>query len=70
VGIDDAHRLAVELDGPESGAIDPRSGNFIRVELPAPFSPMSACTVPLRHVQLDLVQRVNAGEPLGGSPAS
>ena len=38
---------------------------FISVDLPAPFSPSSACTSPLREVEVDVVVGEHAREPLG-----
>ena len=41
---------------------------FISVDLPAPFSPSSACTSPLPQVEVDVVVRDDAGEPLRDAP--
>ena len=37
---------------------------FINVDLPAPFSPISACTVPARTLQRHVVEREHAGKRL------
>ncbi len=41
----EVHRLAVEDDAPRIGTVAPESMR-ISVDLPAPFSPTTACTSP------------------------
>ena len=49
---------------PASGAWTP-ARILISVDLPAPFSPSSACTSPAAEVEIDAVERERAGEALG-----
>ena len=41
---------------------------LISVDLPAPFSPSSACTSPAPDVEIDRIERQRAGEALGEPP--
>ena len=64
VRVGDAHLLAVELDGAGVGRVDPDEA-LHQGGLARPVLSHERMHGPLADVQLDLVQGVNAGEPLG-----
>ena len=59
-----AIRLAAELRSARRPAASAPERTFISVLLPAPFSPMSACTSPGAHLEVDAVERARGAEAL------